>query len=210
MDFPGNSNKGQEPKQKPKPEKKIEKVTTGEVIKRKKPLGQRLKDFFGGDLKGVAKYVAADVLLPAMKNMLVDTIESGARRAIYGDSPAARRRMPEMNRPRVSYNSPIERSYGARQQGVMLPHQPPHYGVQRRQNIGEVILASRNEAEMVVERMKDILDQYDTVSVADFYELVGLPSTHVDHIWGWAELGYVGVRQIREGYVIDLPPATPN
>jgi len=209
MDFPGNSNKSQEPKQKPKPEKKIEKVTTGEVIKRKKSVGARLKDFFGGDMRSVARYVAGDVLLPAMKNMLVDTIESGARRAIYGDSPAARRRGPvDVHRPRVSYNSPIDRTYN-RQQGAMLPHQPPHYGPSRRQTVGDVILSSRNEADIVVERMKDILDQYDSVSIADFYELVGLPSSHVDHIWGWADLGYVGVRQIREGYVIDLPAANP-
>lgn len=208
--FPGNANKAnQQNKQKTPVEKQIEKVVTGEVIKRKKPLGSRIKDtFFGGDLKNVARYVAGDVLLPALKNMLVDTIEQGAKRAIYGDS-VVRRRAPDTNRPRVSYNSPIDRTY-SRQQGVMLPHQPPHYPPTRnRQNVGDIILSSRNEAEMVVERMKDILDQYDTVSIADLYELLGLPSSHVDHVWGWADLGYVNVRQIREGYVIDLPPAHP-
>lgn len=209
--FPGNSNKGNEQKKPKAPsEKKVEKITTGEVITRKKPLGSRIKAMlFGADLKSVAKYVAGDVLLPALKNMAVDTIEQGAKRAIYGDSPSIRRRPMDGNRPRVSYNSPIDRTY-SRQPGVMLPHQPPYYAQNRRQQtVGDIILSSRNEAEMVVERMKDILDQYDTVSVADLYELVGLPSSHVDHVWGWNDLGYINVRQIREGYVIDLPAANP-
>lgn len=210
MDFPGNTNKVNEKKQKAPAEKQIQKVVTGEVIKRKKPLGVRMKEtFLGADLKNVAKYVAGDVLLPALKNMLVDTIEQGAKRAIYGE--AAPRRRPMDSRPRMSYNSPIDRGGYGRQQSAMLPHQPPHYAPTRRQSqsVGDIILASRNEAETVVERMKDILDQYDTVSVADLYELLGLPSSHVDHVWGWADLAYIGIRQIREGYVIDLPAAHP-
>jgi hypothetical protein len=209
--FPGNSNKATEPKKPKAPvEKKIEKVTTGEVIKRKKPLGERFKALFlGADLKSVARYVAGDVLLPALKNMAVDTIEQGAKRAIYGDSAASRRASSSMmNRPRISYNSPIDRSYSTRQ-GAMLPQQPPHYGPQSRriQNVGEIILSTRNEAELVLQGMRDILDQYESVSVADLYELVGLPSSHVDHTWGWTNLAYVSVRQIREGYVVDLPAA---
>lgn len=209
--FPGNSNKSQEQKKKPPVEKKVERVTTGQVITRKKPIGARLKTmFFNADLKSVMRYVAGDVLLPALKNMAVDTIEMGAKRAIYGDAAASRMRRPmETNRPRVSYNHPIDRMYGNRSQGAMLPHQPPHYASTRRQTIGDIILSSRAEAELVVERLKDILDQYDTASVADLYELVGLPSSHVDHTWGWIDLQYVMIRQIREGYIIELPPANP-
>lgn len=207
--FPSNSKKSKEVKQ--PVEKKIQKVTTGQAILKKKSIGDRFKNvFLGTDFKSVVRYVGGEVLLPAMKNMLFETVKQGTERAIYGDAASYRRRNTEQIRPRVSYNAPVDRIYGRSSQSTMLPHQPPHYGPQqpgRRQTVGDIILSSRSEAELVIDGLKTILDQYDTVSIADLYELVGLPSSHVDHLWGWMNLGYISARQTREGYVIDLPPA---
>ncbi len=57
--------------------------------------------------------------------------------------------------------------------------------------------------------MNDIIETYEVASVADLQDLVGLPSSHVDNKWGWINLHDVQIRQIREGYVIDLPQAEP-
>lgn len=62
---------------------------------------------------------------------------------------------------------------------------------------------------MVLERLNDIIDRYEVASVADLHELVGLPTTHVDNKWGWENVRYAEVRQIREGFLLDLPPAMP-
>jgi len=89
----------------------------------------------------------------------------------------------------------------------MLPDQPPRLpGGTARHDIGDLVLVSREEAEMVVERLIDIMDKYDVATVADLYDLVGLPSTHIDNKWGWTAGGGIEVRQVRDGYVIDLPP----
>jgi hypothetical protein len=204
--FPGNSNKAQTPKPKPKEEKVIQKITTGEVIQKKKPLSERFKSvFFGADLKQVVHYVGVDVMLPALKSMVFETVKAGTERAIWGDNGPRRRQMPDQQRPRVSYNSPIDRGFS---RGVHLPQQPTHYvGNRRRQSVGDIILASRSEAEMIVERMTDIIDKYDVVSIADLYQMCGLPSTYIDNEWGWSSLQYIDVRQTREGYIIDLPAA---
>lgn len=71
------------------------------------------------------------------------------------------------------------------------------------------MLVSRDEAELVIERLSDILENYDVASVADLYDLVGLPTTYIDNKWGWTNLAYANVRQVREGYLIDLPQAEP-
>jgi len=55
--------------------------------------------------------------------------------------------------------------------------------------------------------MIEIIDQYDFASVADYYDLLGLETTPIDNKWGWTYLNNVQVRQVRQGYVIDLPPA---
>lgn len=209
MEFPGNShNLGneQKPLKDEKPKKDIQKVVSGEVVQRKTPLGRRFKNlFFGGEFKGAMKYITHDVLLPAFRNMLVDTTTKGVERVVYGETYSRRR--PEIGRPRVSYNAPVERFRDPRSR-AMLPDQPP-YSSRRRQDVGEIILISRDEAEVVLERLTDIIDKYDVASVADLHDLVGLPTTYVDNKWGWSILRGVDIRQVREGFLLDLPPVEP-
>lgn len=204
MEFPGNSNTGKEKKPAPPvEEKKIEKVVTGEVVNRKKSIGRRFKEIFiRGEAKAAAGYITRDILLPALQNMFVDSVSKGAERMVYGENSPRRRVDP--GRGRMSYNS-ISSPF---QRPTMLPDQPPHYAKKRRDS-NEIILASRNEAEMVVEMMSTILDKYEVVTVADLYDLVGLPTTYVDNKWGWTSLTHVDIRQTREGYLIDLPNVQP-
>lgn len=209
MDFPSNSNKLTEqvsPKKVSKPEeKKIEKVVTGEVVARKKSLGRRFKDvFFGGEFKGATRYITMDVLLPAFKNMVVDATSKGVERVVYGESYSRRRSEP--GRPQFSYNRPPDRRYGSR---AMLPDQPPHVARRRGPDVNELILKSKEDAESVVEGLIDIIDKYGMASVSDLYELVDLPSTYIDNKWGWTVLNYVDIRQVRDGWVIDLPSVEP-
>ena len=69
-----------------------------------------------------------------------------------------------------------------------------------------MILASREEAELVLERLLDIISKYEVASLADLYDLTGLPSSHVDNKWGWTYLNNTEIRQVRDGYLLDLPP----
>lgn len=211
MEFPGNSHNvtnTNKPAKEPKEKVKIEKVVTGDVVKRSRSISKRLKSiFFGGDVKSAARYITADVLLPAVRNLIVDTTSKGIERVIYGESAASRRRPMESNRSRYSYQTPVDR-YRPR---AYLPDQPPLPAVtsHKRHDAGEIILSSRAEADLVVERLIDIIDTYDTASVADLNDLLGLATTHVDNKWGWSALPSVDIRQIREGYLIELPPVEP-
>lgn len=213
MDFPSNSNSGKArpvnrdktPAVKKKsPEKNIEKVVTGEVVKKKKSPGRRIKEvIFGEEFRAAAYYVANDVLIPALRNLIVDTTTKGIERVIYGDT-APRRPGIGSSGTRYSYNSPVNRTPTKRGN---LPDQPSRFATNRRRhNIDDILLKSREEAETVVERLNDIIDTYDCASVADLYELVGFPSSYVDNQWGWFVLHPVNIRQVREGYLIDLPP----
>lgn len=200
MDYQGNSNKEKDAKNNP-PKKELEKVVSGEVVMKPKALGGRFKSiFFGGDISTAIQYVGAEVLLPALRNLVVETISKGADRLIYGDSG----RRPRSNYgPRVQYNNPINRSGFQRN----LPDRRSMDRWSRDQKTPEdVIVASREDADMVVERLTDIVDSYDVVSMADLYELLGLPSSHIDNKWGWTNLSSIEVRQVREGYRISFPP----
>lgn len=207
--YAGNSDKSKKQKAEKEVQKKeIEKVIETDVIKRKKPLSKRMKEtFFGGEAQGVMQYLAADVLLPAFRNLLVDTITRGTERMVFGEDSRSYSRGPRSYAGHTQYNTTRrrERSPFDPREDVRLPRQAPRPLPARQQDM-EIILHSREDAERVVEGMVEILDMYDAVSVADLNEMVGLPSAHVDNKWGWQDLRGIGVRQIREGYLVELPP----
>ncbi len=76
-------------------------------------------------------------------------------------------------------------------------------------NFDEIILDQRAEAEEVIDKLFELVSRYDTATVADLYELVGLSATHTDHKWGWSDLHGSGVSRVRGGYLLDLPEPVP-
>jgi hypothetical protein len=76
-------------------------------------------------------------------------------------------------------------------------------------DFNEIILATRVEAEEVLDRLFDILNKYQTVSVSDLYELVGITANFTDEKWGWTELRGSQVAKVRNGYLLDLPRPEP-
>lgn len=202
MDFPSNSSKDKEAKQEKTERPAVERVVKGPVLARKKPLGAKFKEvFIGGESRAAIRYISYEVLLPALRNMVVDATTKGIERVIYGDESPRR---SSYGSPRISYSSP---SSGRR--GGSRYEDPRRGRPSARREIMDLVFQSREEADNVLTVMLDILDRYDKVSVADMNELSGLHSTHVDVKWGWTDLRGVDVRQIREGFIIDFPPPEP-
>jgi hypothetical protein len=201
-EFPPNSARSKVEAETPE-EKKIEPVVSGKVDRRKKPLGKRFQDtFFGGDARGTAMFVVASVLIPAAKDMLVETGQQFIERMVYGDTK--RRSFTRGPNPagHIAYNR------------MNASDRPPAASMTRRararHDFDEIVLQSRSEAEEVLERMFDLLSRYDSVSVADLYELTGIPSAHTDQKWGWLDLRGSQVTRTRTGgYVINLPEPNP-
>lgn len=190
-----------EKKKKAEKEKKVEKVVSS--AKEIKPsLGERMKDiFFSGDFTGAARYVATEVLLPAMRNLIVETVSTAVERAVYGET---RRRPRSAHDPRPQYR--YDRAGRNSERRGYVPDQPLPPSSRRHVSVNDVVLGTREEAELVLERMNDIIDQYEVVSVADFKELCGLPNHYVDNTWGWHTLVSAVIRQDRTGYILILPP----
>lgn len=208
-DYQGNS-KTTRAEPKALPEKTVEKVVVGEVVVQKKSLGRKFKDLFvAADIHSVIGYVASEVLLPAARNMIVDGASKGVERMMYGESTARRRGYGVPNQSRITYNNPINRGGYRDVSSRRAPSPTVGPRSSPRGARDDFILSSREEADLVLERMNDIIDTYEVVSVADLNDLVGMPTSHVDNKWGWVYLGDVLVRQVREGYLIDLPPAEP-
>lgn len=206
-DYQGNSKKNKP--EGPKPEKKIQRVTQEEVIVQKKSVATRLKGvLIAMDFGSVVRHVVYENLIPGARNMVYSAIANGAEKWIFGESSARRRNTNLFGQPRFQYNQPVSRPYSSGPFGSSSapslnpgPRGPTMRGVN-----DDFILSSRQEAELVLERMNDCIDQFDVVTVGDLYELIGAPSSHTDQKWGWTVIGDVPIRQVRDGYIIDLPP----
>lgn len=203
-EYGSNSHKSRA-QQKPEEKEKIEKVVTGEVVQKKRSFGQKFKAiFFGGEFRSSSKYVAGEVLLPTLRNMLVDATTRGMERMVYGESSARRR----IGGPGPSYGSRIQYNNPTlRRDRPYLPDQVLNRTMRQvRRDTNDLVLASREEAETVLERLLDILSKYEVVSLADLYDLCGLPTSPIDNKWGWTYLNNTEIRQVRDGYLLDLPP----
>jgi len=205
-EFPPNSARAKMESSEPEtPEdKKVEAVVTGEVKRRKKPLGKRFHEtFFGGDAKGTAQYVIFSVLIPAAKDMLVEAGAQGIEKLVYGES-----------KRRGSYRGVAPTGRIAYHQMTPSDRPPPAQTIspraRARHEFDEIILQSRGEAEEVLDRMFDLLSRYDSVSVADLYELTGVQSAYTDQKWGWTDLRGSSVHRTRAGgFLLDLPEPIP-
>lgn len=204
-DFPPNSVRAKMESSEPEtPEdKKVEPVVTGEVTRRKKPLGRRFHEtFLGGDARGTAQYVVFSVLIPAAKDMLVEAGAKGIERLVYGES---------MRRSSSRSTAPMGHiAYNRMSQPSDRPPPALSRRARARHEFDEIIFQSRGEAEEVLDRMFDLLSRYESVSVADLYELTAIQSTHTDQKWGWTDLRGSAVHRTRAGgFLLDLPEPNP-
>lgn len=203
-DYTGNSKKARDADN--RPPKVVERVIVTDVIVHKKGLGRKMKDLFiAADFKTVVRLVAADVLLPAAKNMLYDAWTATGQRTLFGET-STRHRGLNMG-PRVTYNSPINRGY----RDSPLRNAPTVSPDPRSSRIArdEFVISTREEAELVLEAMNDIIEKYDVVSVADLNELIGQATSPIDVRFGWTNLKNVQIQQLREGFLINFPQAEP-
>ena len=199
--YPGNSQTGKNAKP---PRKPLERVTSTEPIQRKTPLGKKLKATFGGDdARSVGLYVFYDVVLPATKNLLFDIITQGSERSIFGD--VRNRTRGTIGRP-VGYNKMY--NGGSNNRDPRDNQLEPRHMTQRGRsthNFDEIILASRGEAEEVLDQLSATIEQYDTATVSDLYALVGITGNFTDDKYGWTSLAESSVSSVRGGFLLNLP-----
>lgn len=205
-EFPPNSVKSRQTP--PQEEKKIEQVVSGEVKRRKKSLGRQFKEtFISGDMKTSVHYGFFDVLVPSAQVAVVQALEGWIRSLFLGDSKF-RGVTPRTSTAtgRVDYGgySRINRQTDDR---------PPTASMTNRgranHNFDEIVLETREEARNVVDNLFEIVSKFGQASVSDLYTMVGEPSTHVDHMWGWTDIRGAGQSKVHGGWLVDLPQPEP-
>lgn len=193
-DYPSNSRKSKEIKDK----KEIKAtVHTNNVTIKKKSLGSKFKDvFFSSDVDSVGDYILYDVFMPALKATISDMVNKGINMFLFGDG-ASRSPRSDSRGNYVSYSQYYDRN----RQSAAPSRQKMRYA------FDDIEFDYRDDAEYVLNELKDILNEYGMVRVSDFYELVNAPTRYTDSRYGWTNLSNAGISLRGRRFIIDLPRA---
>lgn len=175
-------------------------VISGGAVERKEPLRKKFLQAYAGDsAQSVGQYLLMDVIVPGTKNIISDLVTQGVNRLLFGSS----RPVGSNIRSAVGGSGYGKFFTGGGSQNMT----PVQLSQQARANhsFGEIILQTRGDAELVIESLRELIEQYGNAKVTNLYSLVGISSDFTDQKYGWTNLSRAGVIQIREGYLLDLP-----
>lgn len=191
-DYPANNLEPVE-KKSHKEEKKIESVVKEGVSVKEKSRAAKFMD----TVHSALDYVTKDVLLPAAKDMASDAVSSAVDQILFGDSRSSRsNRRERKTNGHVSY----DRYSKAPGHSSSMSNR-----ARARHDFAEIVLESRAEAENVIDQLFELVSKYESATVSDLYELVGVTPKYTDDNWGWLDMRGACVRRTRRGYLLDLP-----
>ena len=197
-DYKSNSDKARQEQQS---EKKVEAVITGAAKTRKKGEMQKFADvFIAEDANNVKSYILMEVIVPAVKKAISDIVTTGIDMILYGEAGRSRK---NGTASKVSYRNYYERDSDRIRAGS---------AANRRGGLeyDDILFDTRGDAEAVLDAMNDIISQYGTVSVSDFYDLARVPNDNFTmNRYGWTNIAGATAVRVRDGYILKLPRAIP-
>lgn len=196
-DYKSNSDKARQEQSK----KKVEAVISGSAKTRKKSEIQKLTDvFIAEDAHNVKSYILMEVIVPAVKKAVSDIVTTGIDMILYGESNRSKK---NSTASKVSYRNFYERDKDRVYAGSATDRRNGF-------DYDDILFTTRGDAEAVLDAMNDIISQFGTVSVSDFYDLARVPNDNFTmNRYGWTNIGGATAVRVRDGYILKLPRAIP-
>jgi hypothetical protein len=172
------------------------KVSKPKAIRRRKSITRSIREtFVNEDSKNVFQYVIFEVLVPAAKTMIQEMVTQGIEMFLFGEAGGRSRNKGQTI---VSYGD----MYKRREEGrvAIRSSRRDRFGLQ------DIYFRKGEEASEILEALCEILDKYDQVTVADYFDVAAVEgSTWVHAKWGWENLKKAYCTHTRNGYAIVLP-----
>lgn len=192
--YKSNSNR---PKETPdRDNKRVEKIVSGKVRKKKKSEIRKLTDVFvPEDVDDIKSYIFMDVIIPAVKKIVLDIVET----SLYGSTGRTRK---NSGSSKISYQRYYDRQSDVRDRSSGRSRTGYSYD--------DIIFDSYAEADDVLTRMDELIDTYGIVRVADLYDMAGVTGSYTDNNYGWTNIRNASIVRIHGGgHMIKLPKAMP-
>ena len=196
-----------------------EKAIEGTAVVKRKSVGSRFKNMFTGvSLKDIADDVVDQAIIPGIKGILRDAGDRALDRwlgnGFGGVVPRGAARTMVTNVAHVAYNkfsAPSPTVNVNARPDINRPPMPMSRRGQAIHDFEEIEFQTRQDASIVLNLMEDRLQQYGTVSVAEFYGWADVRGNFTDQNWGWRSLAGSGpTRNPRTGmFTLNLPMPVP-
>lgn len=195
-DLKPNSDKYKE-RTKKESEKNLERIVTGNVsVKKKNDIQKFAETFVKEDLNTIKSYIWTEVLLPAFKAVISDSVNM----MLYGET-SRNRKTNNRRVSQVSYSSYYDRPNDRRE--------PNYVRSASRYIFDDLKFEDRGDADEVLSTLDDLLNRYPSVSIADLNELVGITGRYTDNKYGWTDISQAYIERTRDGYILRMPKAIP-
>ena len=182
-------------------------ITPRGKISRGKPRGGR-GSVMANTLRNIGNSLFDEIMVPAIRSTTSDFVTTFVNSLIFGDNREDRGRSGGRSGHR-SYNRQYrESSYGRqanRRRSTSRRDRAPRRVTETYEQFEDVFFQDRQDAQLVLDRMKDLIDDFDVATVLDLYTMVGSYSDVTHQRWGWTNLDRVRVVPSTEGHLIDFP-----
>ena len=185
--------------------KKVEKVIKGKAKAKKKSESSKIaSNIVADEAKSIKDYAIYEVIIPALKDGITQLVKGCIDMMFYGEvrSTSNSIRRSGLNATRVSYRDYYDdRRYDRRSERRTAI----------RQSYDDIIFDSRNDAEEVLDRMDELIEQYGIVTVGDYFDLAGVTGNgYTDHNYGWTSVSSATIERDRQGgYYIKMSRPSP-
>jgi hypothetical protein len=200
------SSNSQDKKAASEPERPLPKavVPAGSAVERKKSLGRKFREQFAGDdAQTVGQYLLFDVVIPATKNLIFDLGREGLQRILFGVSrPSNSSIAGTILGSRTSYSSYSRATPAAQNVNQSAGLTPQQRAIH---DFSGVILQTHEQAMAVIDVLSQLIDDFGTATLNDFYAAIGETPEFTAVKYGWKSMAQAQVRGIREGYLLELP-----
>lgn len=178
---------------------KLEKVTTGKVVSKKKSVGRKILDtFLSEKIDDVGDYIRYNVIGPGAKSLVYDIFMSTLSMMFWGDARVGRD--SRRSSSGINGSKGYDRRFDERRDSGRRPSRAAY-------DYDDIFFETRDDAERVLDRLYDILDRYGKVRVADLYEAAGISAegNFTVNYYGWYSLRGSGSYPTSEGWALELP-----
>lgn len=155
-------------------------------------------------VKAIFTYLGKEVVAPAIKDTVVNSITTGVNMMAYGED---RTRYNNTNggwvnpmRGNVTYTNYSSAYHQTNSTTNMAS--PANPG-----RVKDIFFYTHQDAQVVLDNLCNDINTYGYARLADYYDYAGQPSVnYMDNAFGWRYLGGIRIINTRGKYMIGFPP----
>lgn len=168
------------------------------VVSTKKPLSKKFfETFMTEDTKDVKTWLMMDVLIPGIKNTVLDILSM----MFFGEVDTRSRGRRSKREERDSY---FDYRGRYRTSSSTRRGRTDRYDSDDRVDFRNIVLRNRDDAERVIRALRNRILDDGSASVADLLDLIDVAGRYTDNNYGWDDERDIGIRRVSSGYLIDV------